>query len=119
MDKKIEKVLSFLEEKYGDLDGFKYPKERITEIVVNCVSLLNALLDRVKNEKGLSFELKLYNKDGVLVSTLHGINKKNVYDAVVDIIISKNDLYSKLSLESFKFEGGNKIVNVIGEIEIS
>jgi hypothetical protein len=119
MDKKIEKVLSFLEEKYGDLDGFKYPKERITEIVTNCVSLINALFDRVRNEKSLSFEIKLYNKEGVLVETINGVDKNNAYETIADIIINKSNFYSKLSLDSFKYERVNKVVNAIGELEVS
>lgn len=119
MDKKIKDVLSFLEEKYGDLNGFKYPKERITEIVTNCVSLINAWLDRVKSEKNLSFEIKLFDIEGVLVESIHGVDTNNVYDTIADTIINKSNLYSKLSLDSFKYDKGEKIVNIIGELEIS
>jgi len=36
-----------------------------------------------------------------------------------DIIVSKNNNYSKLSLMKYKYVGGNKTTELVGELEIS
>ena len=118
MNKKVETIVAFLEEKYGKEINDKYGKDKIVEIIVNCISLTETWFSRLTNKAKMSYELKLFNDGGVLVETLHGITKENAALSISDILINNNNKYSKVSLDSFSFNDGQKVVNNVGEIEI-
>lgn len=118
MAKNVETIVDAWFEKNNN-NSIKYSKEKITEIATNCVSLSEAWLDRVKNIKDISFELDLYNKEGVLSETLHGVSRDNVAETLLDTLVNGNSRYSKAELNYFKFEDGRKATASIGEIEIS
>lgn len=119
MDKKVKSVISFLEEKYDDEIYDRFPKEKVLEIVINCVSLIKTLFDRADNCGGMSLELNLYDINGDLCETLNGVTFDNVYETISEIFILKNNDYSKISLDGFRYDNGFKAVKNIGEIEIS
>ena len=119
MNKIVKKVVAFLEEKHGEKINEKYRKDRIEEIVLNCVSLSETWFSKAPKDSKLSYELTLFNKNGVLSETLHGVTKDNVAASLSDILITKSDQYSKITLNSFSFNDESKRVKTIGEIEIS
>lgn len=119
MNKKVETIVAFLEEKYGKEINDKYGKSKIAEIVLNCISLTEAWFSRLTKKAKMSYELKLFNGDGVLAETLHGITKENAALSISDILINNNNKCTKVSLDSFSFNDGQKVVNNVGEIEIS
>jgi hypothetical protein len=119
MDKKIENVISFLKEKYGEQLNAFYSNEKINEIVVNCVSLVKTFLDSAGGLKNQSLQICLFDKNGEADDVLNGVTEENIYSTISDIVITKFDNYSKLSIYSFMFEEGIKSTKLIGEIEIS
>ena len=118
MNKKVETIVAFLEEKYGKEINDKYGANKIREIVLNCISLTETWFSKIPKNSKFSYEIGLFNKSNVLVETLHGITKENVASSISDILITNNKAYSKITLNSFSFNDGQKVVTNIGEIEI-
>lgn len=118
-EQKVNEILHNWLEKNGEWVIDKYGSiEKVEEIVVNCVSLSQAWFS-TQNEKEFSFEISLYDKDGAIVETLHGVTADNLPSMMFDIIVSKSDNYSKLSLMKYKYVSGNKQTDLVGELEIS
>lgn len=118
MNKKVEEILASWKNKYGE-NNSNYSEKRIAEIATNCVSLSSVWFEKVNNLKGVSFALDLFNKDGIVCETLHGITKSNLPEAMLDILVNKNKNYTKMSLSYFLYDGNAKIHDIIGELEIS
>ena len=113
----LNKTLQAWKDKNGE-NCSNYPEDKIVEIATNCVSLSETWFDRTKDKK-MSFELNLYNKDGDLSETLHGVTRDNLPDTMLDTLVNNNDKYSKLELCTFKFNNGEKEEQSIGEMLIS
>ena len=113
----LSKTLQVWKNKNGENSSI-YPEDKIVEIATNCVSLSETWFDRTKDKK-VSFELNLYNKDGDLSETLHGVGRNNLPYTMLDIAVNNNDKYSKLELCTFRFKDGEKEEHSIGEMLIS
>ena len=119
MKEKVNEILHNWLEKNGEWVIEKYGSiEKVEEIVINCVSLSNAWFNKQK-ENEFSFEVSLYDKDGAIIETLHGVNSDNLPSMMFDIIVSKSNNYSKLSLMRYKYVDGKKATELVGELEIS
>ena len=118
MKSKVDKVLDAWFDKYGK-NGSVYPDERIAEIATNCVSLSSVWLERIKKVKGATLEVALFNKEGVVCETLYGVSADNLPDTMLDILVNKNQKYSKMIINYFLFADGIKTTDTIGELEIS
>ena len=118
MNKKIEEFLVAWKNKYGEDNG-NFTDERITEIAVNCMSISSAWLEKVKNIKNISLRLDLFNKDNIVCESLHGVTKDNLPETIMDILVNKNNNYSKICLSYFSYSENCKIDKTIGELEIS
>jgi len=117
MAKKLKDVVKDWFDKYGN-DNQSYSVEKITEIATNCTSLSKTWFDRVKNIKGASYEILLFNKEGTLSETLNGVTENNIVETMLDILANKSNKYSKISFNYFKYENGEKKDNLVGELEI-
>lgn len=117
MIQKINEIVDAWNNRHGNSND-NYPQKRIVEIATNCVSLSEAWLNRIKEPSTKSFEIVLYNKNGVMCHTLHGITKDNVADAMFNVLIYESYKYSKMVFNEFKYENGSKSTNLVGELEI-
>ena len=113
----VESILRDWYNKYGE-DNNKFNSDALNEIAVNCASLSEAWMGRVNPEKS-SFELNFFDKDGELENSLHGVTRDNLPSTLFETLVSKSDKYSKVSLCSFNYNKGEKLTNVIGELDIS
>jgi len=111
----IEKMVLSWKEKYGESD--KYSERVLNEIATNCASLTNAWFSGQTNKK-LSYAINKHDKDGVVFETLHGITKESLPNTMLEIITTQSDKCSKLSLVSYSVSNGEKLTNIIGELEI-
>ena len=102
----------------SNTDETRYSKEVLNEIAVNCVSLSNTWFNKVNPKEKQSFEVQLYDKENLLVETLHGVDSNNLPHTLFNVLASNKGYYSKLSLSAFKIVDGNKVANVIGELDI-
>lgn len=118
MKNKVEEIIKSFKEK-NENNSSIYSDERIAEIAVNCVSLSETWHDRVRNNKVISLELALFNKDNALSQTLHGISFDNLAETMLDILVNKQDKYSKMALNYYAFEDGKKESGLIGDLEIN
>ena len=100
--------------------NMNYTDQRIAEIAVNCISLSKTWFDNNREQEKVSYEVRLYNNDGVLVETLHGITQDNLPMTMMKLITSGDGLYSLFTLNSYMFADGEKIdVNELGKLDIS
>ena len=118
MNKKVNEILNAWKDKYGE-NNSAYTDERITEIATNCVSLSEAWLDKVKSIKDMSMELLLLDENDSVCETLIGITTDNLASTMLDVLVNKNDKYSKMKLNYFSFFDGKKKSKSIGELIIS
>ena len=117
LKKMVKDIISNWHEKHGEASN--YPEKTIEEIATNCCSLTDAWFSRFKPKDKISFELLFFDKEGVVVDTIHGITKENLPQFMFDTIMSQNGKYSKLVLNSFIFTDGIKSTNYVGELGIS
>jgi len=116
MDKKINDLLKKWEEIYGS--SSTYGHETLKNIAINCISLSETWFSKNEQNKKLSYELALFDKEGIIVETLHGITKEILPETMLKIIVNDSSLYSKMMLSSFYFNNGKKETEIIGELEI-
>ena len=102
----------------NNTDETRYSNEVLKEIAVNCVSLSNTWFNKVNPKEKQSFEVQLYDKENLLVETLHGIDSNSLPITLFGVLASDKGDYSKLSLSAFKIVDGNKVATVIGELDI-
>jgi hypothetical protein len=97
-----------------------YTDQKIAEIAINCISLSKTWFDNDKSKENVSYEVRLYNNDGIMSETLHGITPDNMPETMMKLITSSNGLYSLLTLNSYMFVNGVKTdVNELGKLDIS
>jgi hypothetical protein len=117
MKNKLENILKIWDGKHNE-DECVYSKQQITEIAVNCISITETWLNRVKNPEKASLEFVLYNKEDVVCEILNGINSDNIAITLLEMLAYKKDMYSKLVVNWFTFKNGEKNTNCIGELKI-
>ncbi len=119
MENKSIQIINSIKEKYGEEITDKYNNNTISEIVINCISLVKTWFSSIKKPSELSYEMVLFDKDGNVSETLHGINNDNLSSALAEKLIVDSHRYSKALVNSFRYINDSKEVKVIGEIEIS
>ena len=102
----------------NNTDETRYSNEVLKEIAVNCVSLSNTWFNKVNPKEKQSFEVQLYDKENLLVETLHGVDSNNLPSTLFGVLASDKGDYSKLLLSAFKIVDENKVATVIGELDI-
>lgn len=117
MKDKIENLIQTWNDKNGE-NNTGYSDDKLVEIATNCVSLSETWFDNVR-DKNKSFKLCLYNRDGDLSETLHGINRDNLPITIMKTIVNNSINYSKLELCTFKYEDGENKTESVGEMFIS
>jgi len=97
-----------------------YTDQKIAEIAINCISLSKTWFDNDKSKEKVSYEVRLYNNDGIMSEALHGITPDNLPETMMKLITNSNGLYSLLTLNSYMFVNGVKTdVNELGKLDIS
>ena len=110
---KLQELVKTWRENYSNGVSI-YNEDQILNIAANCLSLSKTWFDNNKAEENESYELNLYNNDGVLSETLHGVNADNLS------ITNGEKAYSSITLISFKFTNGSKkIIRELGKMDIS
>ena len=116
---KVNEILHDWLEIHGDKATEKYSVRKLEEIAVNCVSLSETWLGKVNKNEAVSFSLSLYDKDGAIADTMQGVDRNNLSNTIFGIIVSHGDTYSKISLMKYAYVGGEKKIELVGELEIS
>ena len=99
--------------------GYGLSKDKCAETLTLCESLTSTWFTNHAPIEKESFEMVLIDDDGAEAETLHGINESNAALTMADILLTKSKAYSSISLRSFSFENGRKVVNsIIGELDI-
>ena len=98
----------------------KYSDEQIRSIAANCIGLSETWFNNNKSVDKESYEVRLYNDDGIVCETLHGVTRDNLPEIMMNTFVNGKGKYSLLSLHSYKFEHGTKIeLNELGKADIS
>lgn len=118
MDKKVIEILNAWNDEQGESNS-NYSNERIAEIAINCVSLSETWLDRVRGLKNASLEVLLYDNDDAVCDVLHGVTSDNLAKSIFKILVNENNKYSKIGLNCFTYENGHKSTTFIGDLVIS
>ena len=115
---KLQELVKTWRENYSNGVSI-YNEDQILNIAANCLSLSKTWFDNNKAEENESYELNLYNNDGVLSETLHGVNADNL-PITMSLITNGEKAYSSITLISFKFTNGSKkIIRELGKMDIS
>jgi len=116
---KLAELIKLWKENYSN-DTSRYNEDQILNIAANCLSLSKTWFDNNKAEENESYELNLYNNDGILSEILHGINADNLPITMMSLITNGEKAYSSMVLTSFKFTNGSKkIIRELGKMDIS
>jgi len=117
---KIEELIKLWKEKYCN-ENERYSESQIYNIAANCLSLSKTWFDNNKSREKESYELDLYNKDGVLCEKLHGITSENLPLTMMSIITNECNSYSSMSLVSYRITKDTKdlVSNELGKMDIS
>ena len=111
-------MLKNWEETYETMPS-KYSKDEIKGIAVNCLSLSETWFDRREPRVKESYELLLFNKDNIVTETLHGATREVLPETMLKIVTNSDIVYSKIALSAFHFDNGEKVSEIVGELEIS
>lgn len=111
----VEDIVNFLLEKHKECP---FSRERVGEIVVNCLALADTYLSAVKKSKKLSFNIELFDKTGDLADTIHGVTKDNMGEALADVCVGNSRNYSLAAVNTYYYKDGEKVVNNIGKLDI-
>lgn len=117
MKNKLDNILKIWMDKHGD-EECAYTEQQIAEIATNCISLTETWLEKVKNQNKASLEFMLFNKDGIVCETLNGISRDNIANTLLDILVNKRGMYTKIMVNWFIYENDKKETKCIGELKI-
>ena len=101
--------------------GYGLSKEKCEETLVLCESLVSTWFANYKHNvtDKPSFELALIDADGAEAEVLQGIDESNAGLTIADVLLTKAKAYSSVSLRSYLFDNGKKIISgVLGEMDI-
>ena len=100
----VKTLLEICKEK-NVASNVNYNDTQLSEIAVNCISLSNAWLSKAKN--GMSFKLVLARTEVMDDVVLEGVTSETLPIELFEILTTKNDKYSSVSLVGYSI-GENK-----------
>lgn len=115
---KVEELVNKWKENISN-GNENYTEQQINGIAINCMSLAKTWFDNNQPKEKESYEVRLFNNDGVLSETLHGVTQENLPETIMSIITKNSEKYSMLTLNSFEFVNGIKNdIRELGKLDI-